>query len=85
MFVSGIEFEGFAETRGDAPARGVVTLLSDHARICIALDWAGGACPTGMYRDLLIEAVRQIRRMPEFRRSAPPRFAPGLLPEDIAA
>ena len=85
MYVSGIELEGFGDRRGDAPSRGVVALLSDGARVCVALEWPGGGCPETMYRRLLSEAIRQVRRMPEFRRSAPPRFAPGVLPEGLAA
>ena len=77
MFIDGIEIEGLRTS--DGPAR--VSFVSGSARVHITA-MAVQAGRAGLVAD----ALRQLRRMPEFRAGRVPlTFAPGVLPAGCAA
>lgn len=85
MYVEQIDYEGFDDTGTNGVIHGTVAFVSKGRRLAIAL-----TVPRQMeiqdsrHRLLLMaKAIRQARRMPEFREGSRLRFAPGLLPREI--
>lgn len=84
MHITSIEFAGFSTTQSGASS-GSVVLVSDDARMQIPLTLQRRVeVAHSRHRLLLLaEALRQARRIPEYRRRGTLTFAPGVLPPEL--
>ncbi len=83
MYVEEIEIAGFRDTPPEGPSQGAVVLVGQDKRIQIPLTLHRHIEVAQHRRILLAEALRQARRVPEFRKKGALRFAPGLLPPEL--
>lgn len=69
-----VEIVGFEEITEGADAEGVVALIANGRRVSVMLRWKPkNAQPKHDWvSGLLTEAMRQVKRMPEFRRGPEP-------------
>ncbi len=86
MFVKQIEVAGFRRRAPDGTLSGTIAFVASDRRVNVDLNVPHDA----QARDrsnrlrLLAEALRQLRKMPEFRSCAGALdFAPGLLPRSL--
>ncbi|MDJ0821781.1 MAG: hypothetical protein QNJ09_08235 [Paracoccaceae bacterium] len=86
MYVKKIEMAGFRRPAPDGTLRGTIAFVAADQRVNVDLNIPHDLPPRDRSTrlQLLSEALRQLRRMPEFRnRSAALSFAPGLLPRSM--
>ena len=85
MYVTGIEYAGFQPGSEDGPTTGSVVLVCDDTRVQIPLTVSRRIeMAHSRHRLLLLaEAIRQARRVPDYRGQGRLRFAPGLLPAEL--
>ena len=71
-----VEIEGFDKPMKGDRAEGVVALVASSRRVSVFVNWtACSAEDTTKWRaGLIAEALRQVRRMPEFRNGPAPRI-----------
>ena len=86
MYVTGIEIAGFRRRSTDGRIDGSVVLVGDGTRMQIPLT-LNRRVELRAQKDrllLLARALRELRRVPEYRDTGALRFAPGLLPAELA-
>ena len=81
IYVTRLEIAGFKPAAEKDVLDGIVTLVSDTARVSIALSLRddGTRCETRLHRRGVSAALRAARRMPEFRTGAGLAFSPDVL------
>lgn len=81
MIFEQVEIMGFEATRSTDKTEGVVAFIAAERRVSVYLVWKPfSSLPHPVWRNgLLQEALRQVRRMPEFRRGPEPMLAPEIL------
>lgn len=85
MYVTKIEISGFRSPGPEGLRIGAVTLDAGQTRMQIPLSVPARFHPDNARHRLLLmaHALRQARRLPEFRKRGTMRFAPGLLPAEL--
>lgn len=69
-----VEIEGFDRPLKGDRAEGVVSLVSASRRVSVLVNWTASTTKdaTTWRAGLIAEALRQVRRMPEFRNGPAP-------------
>lgn len=69
MHVTGIEIDGFDLSHAGGPASGCIAFVNAKTRLSIAITLPAGAIPHPaiLRRRAVDEAIRQVRRLPEYR------------------
>jgi hypothetical protein len=85
MYVERIELAGFDDGPVGQPNQGIVVLVGDGQRLQIPLTLPRRIEMTESRQRLLLlaAALREVRRLPHYRRRGRLRFAPGILPPEL--